>query len=86
MLAPEVANGTITDVELTALTGERSRRRKDRRAALKARPDGMSRRREKHVLAASLDLAHDLSDSGGRTSEAVAHSRSEIDRLRAERQ
>jgi RsiW-degrading membrane proteinase PrsW (M82 family) len=85
VLAPEVANGTITDVELTALTGERSRLRKDRKAAIKARPDGVSRRREKHVLAASLDLAHDLSESGGADSEAVLHSRAEIDRLRRKR-
>ena len=80
MLAPEVANGTITELELTALAGERSRRRKDRKAAIKARADGISRRREKHVLAAALDLAHDLSDSGG--TDTGSHSRAEIQRLR----
>lgn len=82
VLAPEVATGTITEAELTALAGERSRRRKDRKAAIAGRTDGVSRRREKHVLAAALDLAHDLSESRGEDTEAVAHSRAEIARLR----
>lgn len=83
VLAPEVANGTITELELTAVAGERSRRRRDRKAAVKARGDGVSRRREKHVLAASLDLAHDLSTSNGEDTPEVEHSRAEIQRLRA---
>lgn len=83
VLAPEVANGTITETELTALTGEQSRRRKDRKAAIKGRADGISKHREKHVLAASLDLAHDLSESHGTDSPAVEHSRAEIQRLRS---
>lgn len=82
VLAPEVANGTITDAEFTALTGEASRRRKDRKAAIKGRDDGVSKRREKHILAASLDLAHDLSESHGAETPEVAHSRAEIHRLR----
>ena len=82
VLAPEVANGTLTEPELTALTGEHSRRRKDRKAAINARDDGISRRREKHVLAASLDLAHDLSESHGTETPEVTHSRAEIQRLR----
>jgi hypothetical protein len=85
VLAPEVANGTLTEVELVALTGEQSRRRKDRKAAIKGRADGVSKRRERHVLAAALDLAHDLSESGGEESSAVLHSRKEIARLRAGR-
>ncbi|MET8523751.1 PrsW family intramembrane metalloprotease [Nocardioides sp. NBC_00163] len=82
VLAPEVANGTITDLELTALTGEPSRRRKDRKAAIGGRADGVSKRRQKHVLAASLDLAHDLSESNGKDTSSVQHSRAEIQRLR----
>ncbi|RMI13815.1 PrsW family intramembrane metalloprotease [Cellulomonas triticagri] len=82
VLAPEVEAGVLTDVELQALVGERSHRRRDRRAAVRARAEGVSRRREKHVLAAALDLAHDLSDSDGQVSPAVKHSRAEIDRLR----
>lgn len=42
----------------------------------------MSERREKHVLAAALDLAHDLSESRGEDTSAVEHSRAEIQRLR----
>ncbi|MFO6453289.1 MULTISPECIES: PrsW family intramembrane metalloprotease [unclassified Aeromicrobium] len=83
VLAPEVANGTITELELAALAGARSRRRKDRKAAIKKRADEVSRRREKHILAAGLDLAHDLSESHGAESPEVAHSRAEIQRLRA---
>lgn len=82
VLAPEVANGTITDTELTAVAGERSTRRHDRRTAIKSRADGVSRRREKHVLAGALDLAHDLSISHGQDSPQVEHSRAEIHRLR----
>ena len=82
ILAPEVTRGTLTDVELTALTGERSHRRRDRRAAVRARPDGVSRRQEKHVLTAALDLAHDLSESRGEDTGRVEHSRAEIARLR----
>lgn len=82
VLAPEVTNGTITELELTALTGDQSRRRKDRKAAIEGRDDGVSKRRQKHVLAASLDLAHDLSESDGKDTPAVQHSRAEIQRLR----
>lgn len=83
VLAPEVVRGVVTDLELAALTGERAHRRRDRRAAVKGRGAGMSRRREKHVLAAALDLAHDLCDSHGGESDAVSRSRNEIQRLRA---
>ncbi|WP_370617167.1 PrsW family intramembrane metalloprotease [Mumia qirimensis] len=82
ILQPEVANGTITDAELEAVAGERKRRKHDRRAAIKARPEGVSRRREKHVLTATMDLAHDLAASRGEESVDVALSRSEIARLR----
>ncbi|WGL52454.1 PrsW family intramembrane metalloprotease [Nocardioides sp. BP30] len=82
VLAPEVANGTITEVELLAVAGEREHRRRDRKAAVSGRSDGVTRRREKHVLAASLDLAHDLSTGKGQDTPQVEHSRAEIHRLR----
>lgn len=82
VLAPEVANGTITEAEFEAVTGDRSRRRHDRRAAVKSRPSGTSRHRERHVLRAILDLCHDLASSGGQDDTAVEHSRAEILRLR----
>ncbi|WP_299922183.1 PrsW family intramembrane metalloprotease [uncultured Nocardioides sp.] len=84
VLAPEVANGTITELELTALTGDRRNRRKDRKAAVTGRDEGMSKRREKHVLAGAIDLAHDLVDSRGHDTPAVEHSRAEIARLRTQ--
>jgi RsiW-degrading membrane proteinase PrsW (M82 family) len=86
ILEPEVANGTLTTFELTAVAGDRGDRRRDKRAALRNRAAGVSRRREKHILAAARDLAHDLaaavsSDEGDNTT-AVQRSRDEIRRLR----
>ena len=82
ILAPEVTTGVLTDDELTALAG----RRRDRKAAVRHRAAGTSRRREKHVLRAGRDLAHDLATAGGDDSPEVLHSRAEIARLRAARQ
>jgi protease PrsW len=78
ILAPEVTTGVLTDAELTALAG----RRKDRRSAVRHRGEGMSRHREKHVLRAARDLAHDLSAAGGEETARVQHSRAEVQRLR----
>jgi RsiW-degrading membrane proteinase PrsW (M82 family) len=78
IMAPEVEAGTITAAELEALAGHR----RERRAAVGARPSGVSRRREKHVLRAARDLAEDLAEAGGETTPAVEHSRAEIARLR----
>lgn len=75
IMAPEVAEGTITEAELEALTGYRH----ERRAAVKTRADGVSRRREKHVLRAARDLAEDLARGD---EAAIKHSRAEIARLR----
>lgn len=82
VLAPEVANGTITHAELDAVAGDRSRRRRDRKAALANRPSGTSRRHERQVLRAIHDLLHDLAASGGEDDENVQHARDEIQRLR----
>ena len=79
IMTPEVVNGTISSAELDALTGHR----KDKRTALKRRPENVSRRREKHVLRAVRDLAEDLAASGGTDTPEVEHSRAEIERLRA---
>jgi hypothetical protein len=78
IMAPEVASGTITDAELEALTGHRDEKRK----ALRSRSDGVSRRREKHLLRAARDLAADLAEAEGDDTPEVQHSRSEIARLR----
>ncbi|QJY49350.1 PrsW family intramembrane metalloprotease [Pseudonocardia broussonetiae] len=80
VMGPEVTAGTITAEELDGLAG----RRRDRKAAVRHRPDGVTRRTEKRVLAAALDLAHDLAEAGGDDSDAVRHSRTEIARLRGQ--
>jgi hypothetical protein len=49
---------------------------------VRGRATGISRHRERCVLAAALDLAHDLCDSEGEESDAVTHARAEIQRLR----
>lgn len=79
VLTPEVDNGTLTDAELAAVTGYR----RDRRAAVRGRADGVSRRREKHVLTAARDLAHDLAASGGDDTPQVQATRGEVARLRS---
>jgi RsiW-degrading membrane proteinase PrsW (M82 family) len=79
LLAPEVADGTLTDAELTALTGHR----KQIRAYVRSHENGMSRRKSKHVLRAARDLAHDIAVAGGTNSPQVEHSRGEITRLRS---
>ena len=78
ILAPEVENGTITQAEHDALVGHRE----ERKAAVKSREDGMSRRREKHVLRAARDLVQELARAGGRETPEVAHARAEVVRLR----
>ena len=79
IMATEVDAGTISEAELDALAGDR----KARRAAVKTRAKGVSRRREKHVLRAARDLAADLAVAGGEDTPPVEYSRSEIARLRA---
>jgi protease PrsW len=79
VMQPEVENGTITAAELDALCSPGRRRRKF------ARHSGTGHRAhcaEKHVLRASLDLAHELAESGGRDTAGVEHERAEIARLR----
>lgn len=80
LMKPEVENGTITESELAAISGLR----RDRKAAVKRRSRGATRRREKHILAAAHDLAHDLAESGGVETPQIEHSRREIARLRAQ--
>ena len=79
ILAPEVRSGTITSAELDAVAGNR----RDRRAAVRHRQQGLSRRQEKHVLAAARDLTGDLAAAGGDETPEVAHSRAEINRVRS---
>ena len=66
ILAPEVKNGTITQVEHDALVGHR----KERKAA------------GKHVVRAARDLVQELARAGGQSTPEVEHARAEIARLR----
>jgi len=81
ILAPEVANGTLTDAELDAVAGTRNARR----AAVAHPTAGTSRRAERQIITAARDLAHDLALSTGDDSDHVRHSRAEIARLRGDR-
>lgn len=69
--------GMLTPLELT---GARSSRRGGRKAALRGRETGVSRRPEKYVRTATLDRAHDLGESRGTDTARVEHSRAQIAR------
>lgn len=79
ILAPEAADGIITEDELTALCGDR----KTRRAFLKAAGSRADRTRSEHVLEAAGDLADALADSHGDDTGRVEFARSEVSRIRA---
>ncbi len=79
ILRPEVANGTISEAELDAVTASRKLRR---RFARRSGHGHAAHRRARHVTRATFDLAHELARSGGEESAGVAHERSEIARLR----
>lgn len=77
ILAPEVEAGYVTDAELEGVL-----EKKARKAFIKSAPHHKSRRARKHLRRAILDLAHDLANDKGADTEAVRHSRSEVERLR----
>lgn len=78
VLAPEVANGTVTAEEFDAMTGHH----RDRRAFLRSGPEGTGRRHRTLVLRAVGDLVEDLCRPDG---DEVEHSRSEVARIRSRR-
>ncbi|REE73117.1 RsiW-degrading membrane proteinase PrsW (M82 family) [Rhodococcus wratislaviensis] len=78
ILAPEVEAGALTAAEVDGVLGKKARK-----AFLKSAPDRRSRRARKHLRRAILDLAHDVAHDKGSDSEAVRHSRAEVERLRA---
>lgn len=83
LLAPEVAEGLITDEELTAMVGSP----RDRRHLVKAVSEEHGKdagKAARHVLDAELDLAEALGDSEGGASDEVDHARSEVQRLRGD--
>ncbi|AMY54925.1 PrsW family intramembrane metalloprotease [Rhodococcus fascians] len=77
ILAPEVESGHLTDDEVEGVLGKKARK-----AFNKAAPSRQARRARKHLRRAILDLAHDVARDSGTDSEAVQHSREEVERLR----
>ncbi|MGZ8743774.1 MAG: PrsW family intramembrane metalloprotease [Nocardioides sp.] len=75
LLADEVARGFITADELDAAVGSR----KDRKRFVKSQPN---RRRTKHVLEATNDLADEIAHAYAHDTPQVEHARTEIARLR----
>lgn len=76
VLAPEVSNGTLTDDELLAVSGNWKQRRRFRRhGGIK------DRRRRGHRLAAAHDLANELAAAQGEETERVQFARSEVNRF-----
>lgn len=78
VLAPEVEDGTLTDDELVAVSGNWKQRRKFRRHG------GIGdRRRRGHRLEAAHDLANELAAANGEETERVEFARSELARFAA---
>lgn len=78
VLAPEVEDGTLTEDELVAVSGNWKQRRKFRRHG------GIGdRRRRGHRLEAAHDLADELSAANGEETERVEFARSELARFAA---
>ncbi|KQO39541.1 PrsW family intramembrane metalloprotease [Aeromicrobium sp. Leaf245] len=80
VLAPEVADGTLTDDELVAVSGAWKQRRRFRRAG-----GVKDRRRRGHRLEAAHDLADELGAARGEETDRVRFARSELKRFAAER-
>ncbi|MGH2547960.1 MAG: PrsW family intramembrane metalloprotease, partial [Thermomicrobiales bacterium] len=74
LLASEVVEGTITDAELSAVSGSR----KDRKRYLKSVQDRGQRHAKKITLDAAQDLAQALAKSGGQNTLHVQFARSEV--------
>lgn len=78
ILQPEVANGTLTQAELDAVCAPR----KQRKRFIRAGKGHRTHHHTKHVLRATLDLAHEIAMAGGTDSPGVLHERAEIARVR----
>lgn len=78
LLRPEAERGTISEDELTALSGNH----RQRKAYIKAAKGHKSHVHARHVLAAATDLARQLARDGGRETPDVAFARAEVARVR----
>ena len=81
LLAPELAEGLITEDELTVMVGS-PRDRRHYVHEVKTEHGKAAGKAARHVLDAEPDLAEALGDSDGGESEDVDHARSELQRLR----
>lgn len=77
ILAPEVEAQTLTEGEIEGVLDKKARK-----AFRKAAPSRRARRARKHLRRSILDLAHDVARDEGADTEAVQHSRAEVERLR----
>lgn len=78
ILEPEVANGTLSEAELDAVCAPR----KQRKRFVHATKGHRSHHNAKHLLRASLDLAHEIAEAQGKDTPGVLHERAEIARVR----
>lgn len=78
LLAPEVANGTLTAEEVGAIANSRHHQRK----YVKTIHGHHERKTTRHVLAAGHDLAEAIARAHGAENDDVARARSEVERLR----
>jgi RsiW-degrading membrane proteinase PrsW (M82 family) len=76
LLTPEVENGVLDEELLTAASGVRKDRKRYRKAI-------RSRRRSRHLLAATADLAREIANAHGADTRRVDHARAELLRLRS---
>jgi RsiW-degrading membrane proteinase PrsW (M82 family) len=79
LLAPEVANGTLTAEEVGAVASSRHHQRR----YVKTLRGLHERRTAKHVLTAAHDLAEAIAGAHGAESDDVTFARSEVARLRS---
>jgi protease PrsW len=80
LMAPEVADGTLTAEELTAVAGTRRQRKAYRHGG-----GHHDRRRRRHRLEAAFDLAEELGSARGEETERVAFARAELARFAVSR-
>jgi hypothetical protein len=77
LLAPEVVDGAITEVEVEAMVD-----RKARKSWLSAAPAHRERRARKHLRRALFDLVHAIARTDDDKGKELEHARNEVLRLR----
>ncbi|WP_328814158.1 PrsW family intramembrane metalloprotease [Rhodococcus sp. NBC_00297] len=77
VLRPEIDQRIVTEAEVDSVVNKKARK-----ARRKAAPNRAARRADTHLRTAILDLAHDIARDKGADTNAVRHSRAEVQRLR----